>query len=153
MTDQQVLEIIEKISFLIEETGRLQDNPRRSRAANDRGRELGHILAVEFGRRHGWKLSDGTFTISALKNRKVHSSCRKYNPEEYFPHSYTDHGFFYRWPDRRAAAVCGHLYPPIPEDIQNWAAQNGLKVSFPTDYQSWYYPGWARLVVIERVTP
>jgi len=123
MTDQEVSEITKKISFLIEETGRQQDNRSLCRDAHIECHELGQLLAQGFGRRRNWKLSPGRFTISALR-------------------------------DRRAAAVVGHLYEPLPEGIETWAQANGLKASFLEDFPSWYYPGWTKLVLIEkRATP
>ena len=146
MTDLKVEEITQKILALIDKAGRLQADPVRSRAANLEAGELGQILAGEFGRRHGWRQAQSRFTLSALRGGKVHSSRRIYDPSEYFSHPYVDHGFFYRWPDRCAVAVVGHLYD-VPEDITAWAVQNGLWVSFPKDFPSWHYPGWTTLVV------
>ena len=108
--------------------------------------ELSHRLAVDFGRRHGWTLSDQPFTIRLLARGGVYEGfafSAGYAPE------FCHHLSWYR-AGRRAEAVTAHLYDAKDQqgEIMTWAKDRGLQASFP-DYPSWWYPGWTTLVLYE----
>jgi hypothetical protein len=108
-------------------------------------------LAVDFGRMHGWRLSDQPFTAETLARGGVHdgSSERRYDP------TFCDHPYWYR-SSRHARAIAAHLYDidigraVRRAEIPTWAEEHGLRASFP-DYPSWWYPGRTTLVLYEPV--
>jgi hypothetical protein len=110
-----------------------------------------HHLAVEFGRRHGWTLSAKDFTIQCLARRGHH------DPHGFFQGNTDalDHPYFYR-AKGHATAIAAHLYRGAgdtrEDQITAWAAAHDLAASFPTDFPSWWFPGWTRLVVYQPVT-
>lgn len=107
-------------------------------------------MADEFGRVRGWRQSRSGFDVAVLAAGKMNSGGRR----SYYgwPHKFSDHRCYFRWPDRRAAAVVGQPYALTADtrrDAEHWAAANGLRVSFPTDFPSWWYPGHSTLVLFE----
>jgi hypothetical protein len=111
-------------------------------------RSIESQLAIEFGRRNGWQLSDKWFSLCTLTRNGLFdgSPCPQYPSEQ----DYIDHPYFYR-KDRRARALAVHLYNATGrhDAIAAWAASNGMRASLPTDFPSWWYPRWTTLVVYE----
>lgn len=111
-------------------------------------------LWCEFGNTRGWLPTRSWFSTQVLANGKVHAGRGRHYGREW---PFTDHRYAFRWPDRRAAAVAGNPYDLGPDDTDGraraaeWAAINGLKVSFP-DFPSWWNPGHTNLVLFERAT-
>jgi hypothetical protein len=107
-----------------------------------------HHLAVAFGHRHGWTLSHSEFTLRCLARRAHHDPYGLFQGNA----DALDHPYFYR-AQRRAAAIAVHLYrgagDTAEDQVTAWAASHGLAASFPTDFPSWWFPGWTRLVVYQ----
>lgn len=119
------------------------------------------MLAIEFGRRHGWKLIErklfGYDTLrSASRGRKDFAIVW---PGEAPPH---DHPYYYRDAEGRAAAIAVHLYEYEWRDLDyegadvprkrkrllvEHAAKLGFHAEFVNDFPSWWNPGVSRLVV------
>jgi hypothetical protein len=108
-------------------------------------------LSAEFARRHGWR-ECGPFGISALSGIAQDPELTWWERRlaDDFPYPFADHGYFYRADDGRPAALAVHLYDAEPEKVTTWAAEHGLQATFPTDFPSWWYPGWTTLVVYQR---
>jgi len=109
---------------------------------------LRHALARAFGARHGLAPTSGPFSITALREGRKPGGWNSLQAA--WDLHLTDHPTFYRTPDRRAAAVAAHLYGLTDETRWRcvaWAAAHRLDVAFPTDFPSWWYPGWTKLVV------
>jgi len=110
-------------------------------------RSLQFQLAVEFGHRHGWLLTDKEFSLRTLARNGICDDGT--GLETAAALNVIDHPFWYR-SNRRARALAVHLYNATGRhsDIMAWAAFNDLRASFP-DFPSWWYPGWTTLVVYE----
>jgi hypothetical protein len=108
---------------------------------------LRHRLARLFAERHGWKASRAEFTPRVLARRGIHDGRGRYF--ETWPRHLADHPYVFRTPDRRAAALAAHFYGRslAQQEIRNWAAQNRLRVEFPTDFPSWWVPEATTLCV------
>lgn len=121
------------------------------RQLEDRQRIIMRRLAVEFGRRHGWQLSDSAFAILTLRLGKARAGQYRRNCDETIPGGHDgrlmDHPYYYR-KDGKAAAVAAHLYdwPTIADDCRVYAEQRGLTLLVP-DFPSWWFPGSTTLVV------
>jgi len=105
-------------------------------------------MAEAFGAQRGYRLGS-RFAPSVLARRGV--SSRDYG--ELWESMFADHRYFYRTPNRHAAAVVAHLYDLDEETRQgavDWAAGRCLKASFPA-FPSWWYPGRTTLVVFEPI--
>ncbi len=144
----------EKIQALMAESGRwFETRPLHSRMLHDQLSEIQVALAAEFGRRRGWLRARHQFTPAALQFARMHSFKRWPNSDEQWPYPFFDHSYWYRTPDRRAAAVVVHLYnltDALEAQAQAWAVAHRLQVTFPVDFPSWWNPGGTRLVVYER---
>jgi hypothetical protein len=60
-----------------------------------------------------------------------------------------DHAYFYRV-NGRPVAIVAHPYmhdPGVRSECEHWAHDNGVLISFPTDFPSWWYPGHSTLVL------
>lgn len=91
-------------------------------------------VAEAFGAQHGYRLGS-RFAPSVLARQGV--SSRDFG--EWWESRFADHRYFYRTPDRHAAAVVAHLYDLDEETRQgavDWAAGRCLKASFPA------FPSW-----------
>lgn len=125
---------------------RPHDAPRRTHIAMDAAADdLRRLLAIEFGHRRGWKLSPRVFSPYCLERRGRRDSftVRCYSC---WPSDIADHPFAYR-ADGRAAAVAAHVYDLDEAQARAWAGRQRLAVEFPTDFPSWWFPGWTRLVL------
>lgn len=108
-------------------------------------------LANEFGRRNGWELSQSQFAADTLQAGRIRDT--KDSLFSLWPLDLIDHRFFYRHPDRRAAALVAHPYDVSLErrGLTAGVTNNfSLLVSFP-DFPSWWSPGCTTLVLFERV--
>jgi hypothetical protein len=129
-----------------------EDEKRHARRDhNNYQRELRIIqdrLAQDFGKLHGWKLTDKEFTAKVLAEHKMHGGRDDWGGDRRWP-SFVNHPFFYRL-NRRAVAVVAHDYnmPVTLPKAQAWATEHGLAVTLPTDFPSWWYPGSTTLVVL-----
>jgi hypothetical protein len=145
MTETEITDAVTKIAA--HEGPPLKDwRAERVRWTEIRG--LQRQLADEFGRRNGWQHSDKWFSLCTLVRNGVYETetCPQYPAEG----DYIDHPYWYR-SKRRARALAVHLYSATGRhnDITAWAASNGMRASFPTDFPSWWYPRWTTLVVYE----
>jgi len=136
LSDTQVNSIAGEIVALIHD---------RKTASGVRMNELKQVLAVEFGRRHGWKWCPDSYGAQHLFGKRPQYH-RRIRP----PHN--DHASGYRI-SRLPVAIVSQPYPAgKPGDnawidtMRLWAAQHGLVLSFP-NFPSWWYPGWTRLCV------
>ena len=104
-------------------------------------------LAQLFAEQHGWKHhSHARFSTAVLARRGM----RDGHGLETWPYRLIDHPYFFRTPDRRAAALAAHPYgasADTREEAAAWAAQSQLRVVFPTDFPSWWVPGGTTLCV------
>jgi hypothetical protein len=108
-------------------------------------------LARAFATLRRWEKSATAFTIETLDARgtEIDLLCERGG------RSYLDHASYYRV-GRNAAAIVAHLYGCGVErraEVEVWAAEHGLRATFPTDFPSWYYPGKTTLVVYEPMRP
>ncbi|CAK0750210.1 hypothetical protein CCP1ISM_3760002 [Azospirillaceae bacterium] len=114
-------------------------------------RILKYRLASEFGKRHGWRLTNRDFTPMVLARGGVWDRhCG--DARSHWPREFTDHPFFYR-SGNRASALVSHPYgmsAAIRNAARTWADRNGLSVAFPEDFPSWWYPGDTTMVVFTR---
>lgn len=104
-------------------------------------------LATEFQRCHNWQLSNKAFSPLVLARGGVWDG-RGICAIACWPVEFADHPFFFRR-HTRAAALVSHPYNCTPvqqEAAKIWADQQGLSVSFPKDFPSWWYPGSTTLV-------
>ena len=112
---------------------------------------LRSLLISEFARRHGWKIrKHDNFTTGMLAERR---SRRGPLEQRYVGIGWSDHDFFFRRLDGTPAAVAGHPYdadtPEQRAGYEAFAARAGLRVTFPMDFPSWWYPGRTTLVLFE----
>jgi len=149
LTDTQVRAAIGEMDSLLRKVQGETESTRQLRSM--RHYDLQQALAAEFGRRNGWTRTRRRFTLYALRNRKVFDGRSNQGQDgEWFDYPHYDHGYFYRTPDKRAAAVVVHLYD-IPVDLDSWAAAHGLEALRP-DFPSWWNPGGTELVVYVPAT-
>jgi hypothetical protein len=116
------------------------------------GQDAQRRLAEEFGRRHGWRLSDSCFTLYQLGRR-----LSKYD-HLIDTFSLTDHPFFYRETTKpyRPAALAVHLYDWCPKkesEVVELCKHYGLIREVVRDFPSWWYPGWTQLVLYTPQKP
>lgn len=107
-----------------------------------------HRLASDFGECYNWKRTKKYFTPEVLARRGVWDG-RCHDAIACWPQEFIDHPYFYRT-GTRASALVSHLYnmsPSIKTAAQVWADKNGLSVSFPDNYPSWWFPGSTTLVL------
>lgn len=144
LSDRQVIEIGGEISQLV----RLAATPHGN---YERLQGLKALLAVEFGRRRGWRYCDAcTFDLCWLSTSR--RACRDGNTVGAVDHAfrYTENG--------RPRAIVGHLYPnrfDLPW-LRHVAGEHDLSFEvLPTDdlFGSWYYPEACRAVVWTRAKP
>jgi len=105
-----------------------------------------HRLARDYGALRGWTWSESTFGPAVLSRRGVHGA--RDHSGQWPGGGIADHNYFYR-ANRRAAALVTHPYDVDQAKMEAWATEHRLKVSFPTDYPSWWYPGRTSIVVYE----
>jgi len=111
-------------------------------------RALQRRLAEEFGARRGWRLTRSDFgprTLALQRQRVYLRTGIGLLPEWHWPHSCSDHAFYYRVVGR-AAGMVAHLYD-VPSDLDEWATEQGLRASILAG--SWWYPGWTVMVLYE----
>ena len=117
-----------------------------------RDSEIKQVLAGEFGRRYGWKLSRSCFGLKTLSGRLRHCV-----------HDYAsgdalaiDHPYFYRDPVRpyRAAALAVHLYnwPDVQPEVEAICERSALTFEHITHFPSWWYPGHTELILYRPAT-
>jgi hypothetical protein len=121
--------------------------------SNPRVREIERILADEFGRRYGWKLSPAPFTLTQLARQRR----KRYGYSSEIPSLMPgiDHPCYYRaqrwfnYHHRWPAALAVHLYgwPRSRPDVEHLCELHGLTYERITNYPSWYYPGQTELIV------
>ena len=114
---------------------------RRLQNEIDFGRDL---LAIEFGKRNGWKLGR-PFTAEQL----ARGGCRARNGERWFGFPFADHPYFYKV-GRRPVAVAAHNYGEV--DLDQFE-EYGLTAREITDFPSWHYPKLTRLVLVRSANP
>ena len=105
-------------------------------------------LAQLFAEQHGWKHSHARFSTAVLARRGMWDGHGR--GLETWPYRLIDHPYFFRTPDRRAAALAAHLYgasADTREEAAAWAAQDHLRIVFPTDFPSWWVPGGTTMCV------
>ncbi|MGE3405076.1 MAG: hypothetical protein AB7K63_20990 [Vicinamibacterales bacterium] len=98
-------------------------------------------LAQQFGDRHGWRCSSADFSPAVLARRGVWDG--RGDGLGAWNYRLIDHPYFFRTPDRRAAAVAAHLYDNparVRAEIDAMAARHRLRASFPGDFPSWWVP-------------
>jgi len=145
LTDAEVIRIGGEISQLVRLASGPHGDPLRLQG-------LKALLAVEFGRRRGWRYCDDcSFDLCWLSSHR--SRCRSYGNTG----GVTDHAFRYT-KDGRPVAIVGHLYPNRfdPPWLRHVAAEHDLSFEvLPTDdlFGSWYYPEACRAVVWTRRAP
>jgi hypothetical protein len=108
-------------------------------------------LAVEFGRRRGWQMTRSGFQPSVLARRGTRNGYRDFADRWQF----TDHTYRYKI-GRHAAGIATHPYDVddrFRDGARRWAEQCGIRVEFPTDFPSWWYPGRTTLVVFTPLAP
>jgi hypothetical protein len=145
MTDPEVWAVAERILALNGELG-ISKGYRQISELQRQLHDLTEQLAAEYGRRRGWLPAKSRFTLEALRDRKQHSYRCYPNQDEPFP-SFFDHCYFYRMPDRTAAAIVAHPYSADFPRISAWAAEHGLRAEMPADFPSWHFPGRTVLLV------
>jgi hypothetical protein len=125
----------------------LADIHDKSRAAAVRRVARKRRLAIEFGEKYGWRLSEKRFGLLALKRRSVFSMIRDDADvsDDHLPHELFDHPYFYRV-DRKAVAIAAHPYGFNKNACDDFAKRHGLKLEVP-DFPSWWYPNATTLVV------
>lgn len=145
LTDRQVIEIGGEISQLVRLASTPHGNPERLQG-------LKALLAVEFGRRRGWRYCDScTFDLCWLSSSR--RRCREYGNTG----GATDHAFRFT-EDGRPVAIVGHLYRSrfdLPW-LRHVAGEHDLSFEvLPADdlFGSWYYPEACRAVVWTRRAP
>lgn len=108
------------------------------------------LLAIEFGKEHGWTLAEKPFGRLALIRGAMHSFGSGRNDWLFddLPHEFFDHAYFYR-ANRRAVAIAAHLYGFNPERLDQFCQTNALKWETP-DFPSWWFPGQTTLVVFTK---
>jgi hypothetical protein len=109
-------------------------------------RALQRVVAEAFGARHGWKLAQTDFGPRVLAKRRKHAGYYPWQ-RDWWPGEFGDHLFCYRSRDGRAAGAVAHLYGDA-KGVEEWAAEIGLTVSFPSEI-SWWYPHQATMVLYE----
>lgn len=108
-------------------------------------------LAVEFDRRHGWRMTRSLFRPSVLARRGTRNGYCDFTDRWRF----TDHTYSYKI-GHYAAGIATHPYDVDDRfryDARRWAEPRGLRVEFPTDFPSWWYPGRTTLVVFTPLAP
>lgn len=109
-------------------------------------------LARAFGEARGWRVSPSDFDEATLAAGKTSAGRRRRHYGSEWNCALLDHITFYRRPDRRAVAVVGQPYDlgaEAMDEADQWAAGRCLRITFPTDFPSWHYPGRTRLVLVE----
>jgi len=127
--------------------------------------EAQHALAVEFGRRRGWRRARHTFGFKTIAENKVWTIADgeegRFGARDHAytvvnsggaPSSVIDHPFCFRDASKRAVALAVHLYDfdAVADEVKQAAARYGLIAEVPTDFPSWWHPGWTKLVVYRR---
>lgn len=144
MHDAEVIAIGGEISQLVRLAGTPHGNPERLQG-------LKALLAVEWGRRKGWRYCDDcTFDLCWLSTNR--RECRA----DALGKS-TDHAFRFT-ENGRPVAIVAHLYPNafnLPR-LREIAGAHGLAFEvLPTDdlFGSWYSPEACRAVIWTRRAP
>lgn len=139
MTDRElecaVTEIREHMDAIHESKDRLFQHLTYEKIA-----ALRREVATEYGRRRGWKYVNRqgwAFNIDALAECKIWAGTR-YGSNG-LDTRYMDHPYFYRYPDKRAAAIVAHPYG-IPADVARWAKSWNLSFKV-SGVPSWWNPG------------
>jgi hypothetical protein len=156
MTDIEVEKSVSLIRQCLEQLGQIgPENPRalKYRLQTQIDTEA-NKLASEFRRKRGWILANGEFTIEALANRSPHNGIGHHKTTLLGQHSELfDHFCCYREGNRpyRAAGVAAHLYNNScdqPGNLHDLVSRLGLTLTWPTDFSSWWYPGWTALAFL-----
>ncbi len=114
-------------------------------------RILKYRLASDFGKIHGWRLTNRVFTPKVLARGGVWDR-HCYDAHSLWPREFTDHPYFYR-SSNRAIGLVSHPYGVSEATrvaAEAWADVNGLSVAFPDGFPSWWYPEETALVVFTR---
>ena len=105
-----------------------------------------HRCAEAFGAGRGWRLSSTHFNPDVLARRGVRGRPALYQ----WPYPEGDHVFLYRTQDRRAAGAAAHIYALTAAGrarCRRWAVAQELRIEFPAEPVSWWWPGSTALVV------
>jgi hypothetical protein len=153
MNDEAVWEVRDRILASIAASGRKIKIPLPGRLRiYDEQNELAMMLAVEFGRRHGWQVSGRPFTIRQLRTQSYKTGDD--DEDDSFGHdAIFDHPYYYRESRGRylPAALAVHVYDIRyhRKEIAAFAANHGLKARVvpEKEFPSWWYPGRTRLVL------
>lgn len=157
-----VAELYRRLEADLEEGASKSGSPRwRVNERWERQKAIQNEIARRFGEERGWRLSDRSrgFLPSVLARHGVHGGDYE---EEWWERRYSDHPFYYRWPNRRAAAMVSHPYAldkdgGVDEDFvhgaKTWAASVGLNVDVSLDIKSWWYPKWTVTCIFTPASP
>jgi len=107
-----------------------------------------------YGAERGWTRSKAQFLPSTLAKGAMHNGGRRVDAaSREMPWNLMDHVYYWKQ-GRRPAAIVAHPYGcntgEKRAEAQAWAARHGLRLTFPTDFPSWRFPGWTTLVEITR---
>jgi hypothetical protein len=107
-----------------------------------------------YGAVRGWRPSDAPFTLPELVAGKRQRRLIAYDPAwEAAPGGLLDHLDFWER-GARTAAITVHTYSAATSAsrsaIVEWALGHRLRVTFPEDFPSWWFPGRTVLVEILR---
>jgi hypothetical protein len=105
-------------------------------------------MRARFAIKNNWIPTDKWFPVKVLEREKWRTS-----PQIDDWPGFLTKPYWFRYPDKRAAAVAAHLYDTTLAEhsaasIERWAWQHGLRAQWPKDFPSWWYPGRTQLLVI-----
>ncbi|WP_145751757.1 hypothetical protein [Nitrospirillum amazonense] len=108
-------------------------------------------IALDFASSNGLIYSEKRFYPATLAQRAIRASKSASSVD--WVNRFADHRFFFRDEEGRAAVVAAHSYdagknPSLRSEIEAWAHDMGLRVSYP-DYISWYSPARTTLLLFQ----
>ena len=150
--------VADRIASLIEAAPRMPADPTPRQRLDHHKAVQAHAAALasdrtwmvrEFARRHGWwHRRDDHFTRAMLTEQR-----RRRRPSDGDYRGWSDHDYFLRDAEGAPAAVVGHPYDLSTVErrvaLARGADAYGLRVTFPDDFPSWWYPGRTAIVLFE----
>jgi hypothetical protein len=105
-------------------------------------------IITAYAEARGWCLARTGFSLSRLAREEVLPT--QVLP---YPRTFMDHVWHFRHGSGfHPAAIVAHPYAyleqPVRDALVAWGTDNGLRIAFPDDFPSWWFPGETSLIEI-----